>query len=178
MAKYKIEQLKEENLPEVVRINHLCQKDSYSDFLSENYFACLNFENGIRWRKEYYFQTKENEGKLYAIFANDEMIAYLGISKADSFDSQNALEINEIFVLKKYRGKGLSIRLLKRMLADLAGFYSNIIIYNYTESESNSFYKYLEGNIIRRDIQQPDGTEKAVDIFSWKITAFQKSKKN
>ncbi|WP_420852325.1 GNAT family N-acetyltransferase [Oceanirhabdus seepicola] len=62
-------------------------------------------------------------------------------------DSENGIELNYLFVNEQYRGKGISLKLLSKLLSEFESKdFKELVIYNYNVSPSNQYYRKLGGN--------------------------------
>ena len=105
---------------------------------------------------------------LYGAFENDVLMGFAAASIAEEEDGQNAIELNYLFVNEKYRGQGLSLKLMNRLFTEFQekGF-QQLIVYNHHYAPSNEFYRKLGGVVVRQDIQGSDKLE--IDIFSFDL---------
>ena len=163
----KIKPIKLDNLHRIAEIQISCKREDYKHFLSATYLDGLNHEEGIKWRKEFLFSETEDIRKGYAVWEKSDIVGYIVVSIADDIDSKSGIEINELFVLKKFRGKYLSYMLLLKALESYPDIYNEVVIYTYELSKANSYYKNLKGSILRQDIQKAGGEDVNVNIFSW-----------
>ena len=105
---------------------------------------------------------------VYGAFDNDTFMGFAGASIAEVSDSQNGIELNYLFVKEEHRGKGLSLKLLDKLLNEFApkGF-KELIVYNYHVSPSNKYYRKFGGKV-KKQTSEMDG-KLLVDVFSLDI---------
>lgn len=130
------------------------------------------------WEREFTFwmawmdSAQENNDIriLYGAFEGNEMMGVAFGSFVESKDiPQSGFELNGLWVYPQHRGKGVSLKLLLKLLDD---FYTlgakHIIIYNFHYSSSNSFYRKFGCQVIGTEYQTD--AHIPVDIFSCDIT--------
>lgn len=103
---------------------------------------------------------------LYGAFEGEDFIGFTGASIAEEEDSKNGFELNYLFVNEKYRGKGISLKLLQKLLDEFCsrGF-KEMIVYNYSVSPSNNFYRKFGGKVVKESAEL--GGKLPIDIFSF-----------
>lgn len=107
---------------------------------------------------------------MYGAFDGDTFLGYVGGSLAEKEDAEHGVELNYLFVKKEYRGIALGLKLMRTIVAEFKEYGSEkLIIYNWHDSESNKFYRYLGGKILKQVVQTSKGKETLVDVFSWDI---------
>lgn len=105
---------------------------------------------------------------LYGAFEGDTFLGYAAASIAEVEDSENAIELNYLFVKEEFRGCGVSLKLMNKLFTEFAakGF-DKLVVYNHHYAPSNNYYRKLGGEVIRRDIQGSDKLE--IDIFQFDL---------
>lgn len=103
---------------------------------------------------------------LYGAFDNKKFMGFVGASIAEESDSQNGIELNYLFVKEEYRGKGISLKLLRKILSEFVtkGF-KELVVYNFNCAPSNQYYRKLGGNV-KKQVTQMNG-KLLVDIFTF-----------
>lgn len=87
---------------------------------------------------------------LYGAFFEDAFVGFVGESIADESDAKSGIEINYLFVDEAYRGRGVSYKLLQAILSHFKkDRFNEVVVYNYVPSDSNKYYRYLGGEVIR-----------------------------
>ncbi len=174
----KIEKINKHDIKYISEINIICKNNDYRNFMGEEFFNNLSLSEEIRWREEWLFDNNKDIRIGYKSIINNEIVGYIISSLADKRDSKSGLEINEIFVLPEFRGRYISFKLIDKILNTFPEKCKDIIVYNFKESKSNSYYKSLGGRSIRTDIQKVSGLNKAVTIFKWDYNKFHRIVKN
>lgn len=108
---------------------------------------------------------KYNDIRLvYGAFDNEKFMGFAGASIAEDSDSQNGMELNYLFVKEEHRGKGISLKLLNKLLSEFVtkGF-KELIVYNFNVSPSNKYYRKLGGQVKKQTRQM--GGKLLVDTF-------------
>ena len=134
------------------------------------------FDEPLDDREEYDFyrhwmqseKAHQDRRLMLGVFDNEKLAATLFASFAEVEDDPKAFEINGIFVEKSYRGRQLSLVLIREALI----FYQalnkqNMIVYNHKYAPSNAFFHALGGRVIRQD-NQLEG-RLVVDVFSFDV---------
>ncbi|QVK20752.1 GNAT family N-acetyltransferase [Mycoplasmatota bacterium] len=105
---------------------------------------------------------------LYGAFDNENFMGFAGASIAEESDSQNGIELNYLFVKEEYRGKGVSLKLLIKLLSEfMTDKFTELVVYNFNCSPSNKYYCKLGGKV-KKQAAQING-KLLVDIFSFDI---------
>ncbi|WBW96435.1 GNAT family N-acetyltransferase [Oceanirhabdus sp. W0125-5] len=110
---------------------------------------------------------KYNDIRLvYGCFDNEKFMGFAGASIAEESDSNNGIELNYLFVKEEYRGKGISLKLLNKLLKEfLPKDFKELIVYNYNFYTSNQYYRKLGGKV-KKQTSEMDG-KLLIDIFSF-----------
>ncbi len=103
---------------------------------------------------------------VYGTFDNDKFMGFARASIAEESDSNNGIELNYLFVKEEYRGKGISLKLLSKLLSEFVpkGF-KELVVYNYNVSPSNQYYRKLGGKV-KKQTSEMNG-KLLIDIFSF-----------
>lgn len=165
-----IRALKTTEIPEAMRLKINCWTEELVGIANNN----LILEEEID-----FWSTWVSRGKTYndirlliGAFENGELlgIAASNIAKYDDIPS-NGIELNLLAVKPKYRGKGVSLRLLLYIL----NFYESLgankaVIYSHHYAPSNTFYPKFGAEILRKELQEDGKLE--VDVFIANIHNF------
>jgi len=110
---------------------------------------------------------KYNDIRLvYGAFDNGKFMGFAGASIAEESDSENGIELNYLFIKEDYRGKGISLKLLNKLLSEfLPKGFTELVVYNYNVSPSNHYYRKLGGKV-KKQVSEMDG-KLLIDIFSF-----------
>lgn len=163
-----IRELQDKDMQEAIQLKALCLPEELAGMSDEK----LNIE------KEYSFWTNwmhagiENNDvrTLLGAFENDKMLGVAFASYAETEDSNSGIELNGLWVYPEIRGRGISLMLISKIL----DYYEKlgrkeIIVYNYHNSSSNSFYRKLGGKVFKTELQM-DG-KVPTDVFKCDISA-------
>lgn len=156
------------DMHEVIKLKVLCWPEELAGLSS----AVLDFE------KEYVFWTtwmntakEHNDTRLlYGAFENGELLGSAFGSYAETEDiPKNGIELNGLWVSPNHRGKGISLLLLTKMLDIFSKLgREQLVIYNFHQSSSNSFYRKFGCKVLRKDTQLEEHLP--VDVFIGDIT--------
>ncbi|MCM1989047.1 GNAT family N-acetyltransferase [Oceanirhabdus seepicola] len=103
---------------------------------------------------------------LYGAFDNEKFMGFAGASIAENIDSENGIELNYLFVKEEYRGQGISLKLINKLLSEfIPRDFKELIVYNYNISPSNQYYRKLGGKV-KNQTSDFDG-KLLIDIFSF-----------
>lgn len=129
--------------------------------------------SGLDIEREYLFWTdwmakgpENNDVRLlYGAFENGNMLGVAFGSFAEAEDiPEGGIELNGLWVYPQHRGRGISFMLINRILDDYLKLgMKQMVIYNFHDSTSNSFYRKWGCQVIRQDRQTKD--ELPVDVF-------------
>ena len=90
-------------------------------FMMQEFYAIDNYPidvdvSKVLWRA---FISNENLGKSWLIALDDEIVGYVILTFIFSFEYQGRIAfLDELFVSKKYRGKGIGSKVLAFILAE------------------------------------------------------------
>lgn len=116
------------------------------------------------------YEGKDDIRRLFGAFEGNEFLGFIGTSIANKCDAQKGVEVNYLFLKKEFRGRNNSLRLIKRALDEYIGAqFDHLIVYNWHGSESNSFYKYLGGEIFKQVSCEVKGRSIAADVFRFDL---------
>jgi GNAT superfamily N-acetyltransferase len=101
---------------------------------------------------------------LIGAFENDQLLGTAFASFAEKEDSDHGIELNGLWVSPHARGRKISIKLLSKILEyyENLGF-NEIVIYNFHNSTSNSYYRKLGAKVLRTEYQLEERVP--VDVF-------------
>ncbi len=104
---------------------------------------------------------------VYGAFEGAELVGFAAASIAEPSDAPHGIELNYLFVNQAYRGRGLALMLIGRLLAEFDGRgFDTVIAYNHHYSPSNTFYRKLGGRVMRHDIQGAPLDRLEIDVFA------------
>lgn len=163
-----IRELTHEELRMAVELNYQCWNDDFAGIIPHD---SMNVDKEIKvvskWIND---KNCDDIRRMYGAFQGDNFLGYVGGSLAEKEDAEHGVELNYLFVKKEYRGKALGLKLIRTILIEFVEYGADkLIIYNWHDSESNRFYRYLGGKVIKQVIQTPSKKEALVDVFSWDI---------
>jgi GNAT superfamily N-acetyltransferase len=160
-----------EELPETVRIYLECLRDDYS-YKPKAYIEASSLEEELAECVEW-MEAPDQPNQIFAAFEGPVMAGYIAVGPNTGEPQDYDGEVTGFFVRRAYRRRGLGLRLLQtglRYLLELG--YRRVVIYNHHIAESNSYYRYLGGEVVYRVCQSPGGMELEVDVFGWEIDRF------
>lgn len=113
---------------------------------------------------------------LIGAFEDDKMLGVAFASFADKEDSPCGVELNGLWVYPDKRGRGVSLMLMSKILE----FYETlglkeIVIYNFHNSSSNSFYKKFGAKVFKTQCQLKE--QVLTDVFRCDIVTMKDSMK-
>jgi GNAT superfamily N-acetyltransferase len=161
-----IRELKGEEFSQAVDLQVSCWDEELAGVAPNRLVKEKELDFMLQWLQS---ADENNDIRLvYGAFNNDEFMGFVGASIAEEDDIKNAIELNYLFVHEEYRGRGISLKFIKKILDDFIpkGF-DQLVVYSHHYAPSNAFYRKFEGVVIRQDIQgTPAPDEKLlVDIF-------------
>ncbi|GCD09377.1 GNAT family N-acetyltransferase [Clostridium tagluense] len=168
-----IRELTHEELLMAVELNHQCWNDDFAGIIP---YDSMDVAEEISFVSNW-LNDKECDDirRIYGAFEGDSFLGYVGGSLAEKEDAKHGVELNYLFIKKEYRKKALGLKLISTILVEFKEYnVDQLIIYNWHDSESNKFYRYLGGEILKQVIQTPKGKEVLVDVFIWDIDILMK----
>ncbi len=105
---------------------------------------------------------------LIGAFEDDKLLGVAFASFAEKEDSDCGIELNGLWVNPNARGRGISLKLLSKLL----NYYKklglkDIVIYNFHNSSSNSYYRKFGAKVFRTEVQMVE--EIPTDVFKCDI---------
>lgn len=163
-----IRELTHEELRIAVELNYKCWNVDFEGIITSD---SMNITNEIIFVTNWINDKDCNDiRRIYGAFEGDVFLGYVGASVAEIEDAEHGVEINYLFVKKEYRGRALGLKLIRTILIEFKEYgIDQLIIYNWHDSESNRFYRYLSGEILKQVVQIVKGKEVLVDVFNWNI---------
>ncbi|MEG0671916.1 GNAT family N-acetyltransferase [Clostridium sp.] len=164
-----IRELTHEELLMAVELNYNCWNDDFASIIP---YDSMNVESELTYVSDW---IKNNEcqdiRRIYGAFEGDNFLGYVGGSLAEKEDAEHGVELNYLFVKKEYRGMALGLKLIRTILVEFEDYgVDQLIIYNFHDSESNKFYRYLGGQVFKQVVQTVKEKAILVDVFSWNIS--------
>ncbi|MBO1265387.1 GNAT family N-acetyltransferase [Proteiniclasticum sp. SCR006] len=126
----------------------------------------LSFAQELSFFAEWAESEKEYEDRriLLGAFQNGKLLGAAFGSFAELEDAENAMELNGLWVEEEYRGKGISLSLLKALIREYLDLgRDKMVVYSHHFAPSNQYYRKLHGEMIRQE-KQLDG-QLLVDVF-------------
>lgn len=162
-----IRELWDQDMLEAMQLKALCWPEEVAGMTDEK----LNVEKEYSFWTNWMHQGVENNDvrALIGAFENDKMLGVAFASYAETEDADSGIELNGLWVYPEMRGRGISLMLILKLL----NYYQNfdrkeMVIYNYHNSSSNSFYRKLGAEVFRTEFQMKDKIP--TDVFKCEIT--------
>ena len=160
-----IRELTVDDLPLAARLRISSWESDYAGIIPS---GILQLETEVERMKDWLDNEAEDHFKLIGAFDGDRLAGFTGGAMADTADSECGYELYYLFVDPEYRGQRLSLQLLSRIIKAFQAYcFHEIIVYNFAETPSNSFYRKLGGKVRRSYTADVKGTPCAVDIFAF-----------
>ena len=108
------------NLKDIEQIKYICEKTFSETFMEDN--SKEDMENYLREHFSYEqleSEIRNQDSKFFVVRNNEEVIAYMKINfdKAQTEEGHNnTLEVQRIYILKEYKGKGIGKLLMQRAI--------------------------------------------------------------
>ncbi len=163
-----IRQLKEQEIRKAAELKQKCWNEDFKGIIPAD---AMDLEEEIvrltNWLKD---KKEVDKRVLYGAFLENEFMGYAGACLAEKKDSENGVELKDLFLKKDFRGRNISLKLIKTIIDE---YFENqptdLIIYNWHGSDSNNLYNYLGGRIFKHITRKVKGEEVLVDVFRWDI---------
>ncbi|WP_073589927.1 GNAT family N-acetyltransferase [Anaerocolumna xylanovorans] len=163
-----IRELWDKDMLEAIQLKALCLPEELAGMSEEK----LNIEKEYSYWTNWMHAGIENNDvrALLGAFENDKMLGVAFVSYAEIEDSNSGIELNGLWVYPEMRGRGISLMLISKILDyyEKLGL-KEIIVYNYHNSSSNSFYRKLGAKVFKTELQM-DG-KIPTDVFKCDIPA-------
>lgn len=105
---------------------------------------------------------------LIGAFENDDLLGVAFCSLAETEDLDHGIELNGLWVAPHARGRGISFKLLSKIIDYYVNLgFKEIVIYNFHNSSSNSYYRKLGAMVLRTEYQLEECVP--VDVFQCDI---------
>lgn len=165
----KIREIKNQDFFETSKVYVDTLKNEYGDFLPEEVLNDLSVEKEAQ-DCENRLNNSEKFHFIHIAISDNSIIGFISVSSNTIEPFEYDSEVHELFVKKEFQGLGVGLQLLYSASIKLkANGYNEILIYNFHESKSNSFYRKLSPKMIKRIEQNYNGKTLDVDVFGWKI---------
>jgi GNAT superfamily N-acetyltransferase len=163
-----IRELTREELRMAIELNYKCWNDDFYGIIP---YDSMNVEEEIAFVSNWINDKECDDTRhIYGAFEGDAFLGYVGGTLAEKEDAEHGVKINYLFVKKEYRGRALGLKLIRTILVEYIDYgIDQLVIYNWQDSDSNKFFRYLRGEIFKHVVQTVKGKEVQVDVFSWNI---------
>ena len=168
----KIKVLPENDYKEAIKLKVHCATEEYAGLAPNELDVEKEYSNFKNWINS---AGKYNDIRLvYGAYIDNNFAGVIGSSLIeDKDDISEGIEINYLFVEEKYRGKGVSLRLFKKIMDEFSKEgVTKITVFNYHHSPSNHYYLKLGGRVIDKEIQG-ETYKLPVDIFIFDLKKLQ-----
>lgn len=166
-----IRELYDEDLVEAVKLKGICLPEELGEFCEKDFDLNSELKFWFDWM---HTGVEHNDVRvLLGAFEKNVLCGSAFASFAEKEDSGNGFELNGLWVHPSYRRKGISLRLLIKLLNyyQILGL-SEIVIYCYHNAPSNIFYQKLGAKVFRQDLQTKKRIQ--VDVFLADIAVMKK----
>ncbi|GEM_PF-4727342 len=161
------------DISEMAKININSWRDDYRNIVPDKVLEELEPEEKSRSLENWLFADSNDIRLAYGAFLDDLMVGYITASLTEDIDSEYDVEVNNLFVVKKYRGLGISLKLLYQIASVFSELkerqFTSLILYSWQATASNEYYRKLGGKVIKEQIQDCGGRKLAADIFAWQL---------
>jgi GNAT superfamily N-acetyltransferase len=159
-----IRQLKEQEIRKAAELKQKCWNEDFKGIIPPD---AMDLEEEVirltNWLKE---DTGNGKRVLYGAFLENEFMGYAGACLAEKKDAENGVELKDLFLKKDFRGRNISLKLIKTIIDEfLEKQPTDLIIYNWHGSDSNNLYNYLGGTIFKQITRKVKEKEIPVDVF-------------
>lgn len=165
-----IRELKDEELRMAVELNAECWNDDFAGIVPHD---SINVDEYTTFISNWVNDKKcDDVRRICGAFEGDKFLGFIGASFTEKEDAEHGVELNYLFVKRQYRGKSVGLKLIRTILVEFVEYgVDKLIVYNWHDSESNKFYRHINGEVIKQVIQTVDGKDALVDVFGWDINA-------
>ena len=161
-----LRELKDKDLEQAIQLKALCWPEELAG-MSDNK---LDIDQEYSFWSEWMHNGIENNDvrSLLGAFENDKLLGVAFASYAEQEDSDCGIELNGLWVYPEMRGRGISLLLMTKIL----NYYNNlglkeIVIYNFHNASSNSFYRKFGAKVIKTVFQMKE--QIPTDVFKCDI---------
>ncbi len=161
-----IRELRDQDILQAIQLKALCWPEELAGMSEKK----LDIDKEYKfWSNWMHTGVEHNDVRtLLGAFENENMLGVAFASFAEEEDSICGFELNGLWVYPNMRGRGISLLLITKLL----NFYDHlgvkeIIIYNYHNSTSNSFYQKFGGVVVKTVFQMDE--QIPTDVFKCDI---------
>lgn len=170
-----LRELNLEDMEEVIKLKALCWPEELAGLSTNKLNMKLEYSFWTEWMQK--ADVNNDIRLLYGAFENDVMLgAAVGSFVESKNKPEDGMELNGLWVYPKHRNKGISLKLLLKLIEEFSKFgTSKVLVYNFHFAPSNAFYRHLGFNVISMEHQLKERLP--VDIFACRLDALQKTLK-
>lgn len=156
-----------EDLILAARLRIACWEKDYAGIVPS---GVLRQDEEVRRMQDWLDNEAEDHFKMIGAFDGDRLAGFTGGALADPQDTDCGVELYYLFVDPEYRGQKLSLRLLDRIVKAFQVYrFHEMVVYNFSEAASNTFYRKL-GGTVRRSYKATIGDRLCpVDVFAFDL---------
>jgi GNAT superfamily N-acetyltransferase len=172
---YLIRPVSRANVRQTVDIYLECLRADYS-FKPQKYLDDLKPESELAECEDWLYASGSPNQIFAALDGDGWMVGYIAVGPNTGEPADHEGEVAGFFIRPQYRSLGIGLKLLQIGLEYLRGLgCRKVILYNYSLSRSNSYYRGLGGRVVLQVIQSPGGMNLQTDVFGWEIAQFLQS---
>lgn len=167
-----IRELQDKDMLQAMELKALCWTEEIAG-MSDNK---LDIDREYSFWFDWMHTGVENDDvrTLFGAFEDDQMLGVAFASFSEKEDSMCGMELNGLWVYPNMRGRGISLMLMLKLLKYYEGLgLRDIIIYNYHNSPSNSYYRRFGAKVFKTELQMK--AQIPTDIFKCDITSMKEN---
>jgi GNAT superfamily N-acetyltransferase len=150
-----------------IRIKQWCWQNDYAGVVP---LEAFDYGQELEFLHEWMQGPPSDLRLAKGAYVNDVLVGFVAASRAGSADSESGIEVNYLFVDGRHRNSGIALRLLQTILKDYGRHaLKDVIVYNWHDAGSSTFYSHLNGKVIRGTIQRAADREMKVDVFLFEL---------
>lgn len=171
----KIRELQDNDLLQAMQLKVLCWPEELAGMSDKNLDLDKEFPFWFNWMHTGF--ENNDVRTLLGAFEDDKMLGVAFASFAELEDSDCGIELNGLWIYPHMRGRGISLLLVTRLM----NYYESlglkeIVIYNYHNSSSNSFYRKYGAKVFKTEFQTDD--QIPTDVFKCDIATMKECMNN
>ena len=149
---YLIRRKTKEDCAPVVPVATVVWNETYKGIVDDDFLNKL-YEAEEQRAKEIYNKFNEEDNHQLVLEVDNNIVGFVNVGDTDDTNYDNCGELHAIYILGKYKGKGLGKKLFEAGIEELKKMgYDKMIIGCLVGNPSNDFYKHMGGKLIKTRI--------------------------
>jgi len=163
-----IREATEADIKEIVRLFAEALQSDYKKFIAMQLIEAFDYK-AIEQDCTEGLNNSEKFRFAYVALFEKNIVGYISAGSNTVEPYEYDAEVSNIIVKSDFQNGGIGKKLMYKAIIRLEECgYSSFVVFNFSKSKANGFYRNLNGKLINRLVQD-DYEEACVDIFGWQI---------